>query len=376
MASNDERHPETPTVDAVLARIRAHEFNPVDERSFTVDRTLQADGIADLDDEDWRVRLLAVRDLVRAGDGAVDSIRAGLAAADVQVQYVCATALGVLRADAAVDDLERVASEDGDALARSAAVIALGRIGARSSLNVVRDRYRHDESTDVSHQAELAADRIEKGAVAEPALAAAYRELDPETYGRVTAGDRAPEFTLQDVDGRAWGLDTIGGDDEWTVLIWVFADWCPVCHREFDELIELREELAASNVAVATVECHERYRGRVMVGRELEPEYWFAEESFQAAYTEQIWWPHLLDRAGAVGATYGVDPLAFSVHAEYVNRPATVIIDPSGTVRFAYVGTFWGDRPSVEESLEMIRAEEFAYENPERRAVESAAGER
>lgn len=46
----------------------------------------------------------------------------------------------------------------------------------------------------------------------------------------------------------------------------------------FDELIELRAEFETANVTVATVECHDRYRGRVMVGEEVEPEYWFAEE--------------------------------------------------------------------------------------------------
>jgi len=56
------------SVEAVLDRVRTHTFHPVDETSFTVDRTLEEHGIADLDDDDWRVRLLAVRDLVRLGD--------------------------------------------------------------------------------------------------------------------------------------------------------------------------------------------------------------------------------------------------------------------------------------------------------------------
>lgn len=53
-------------------------------------------------------------------------------------------------------------------------------------------------------------------------------------------------------------------------------------------------------------------------------------------------------------------------------RPATVILDPSGTVRFAYYGSFWGDRLSVEETMEMIQDEEVEYENPERLRVESS----
>ncbi|MFC6942768.1 redoxin domain-containing protein [Salinirubellus sp. GCM10025818] len=360
-----------PPVETILDRVRTHEFHSVDETSFTTDRTLEEHGIADLDDDDWRVRLLAVRDLVRLGDAAASAVAAGLEDDAVQVRYVCATALGVLRARSEIEHLERVVREDPNALARSQAIVALGQIGATRSLDLLRDRYANDDSKDVRHQAELSIDRIEKGAVVEPELEAAYRNLDEDTFEQLVVGESAPSFELPDTDGRTWDLDDSIGDDEWTVLIWVFADWCPVCHREFDELIELREELHDAGVNVATIECHGRYRGRVMVGRELEPEYWFAEDSFIESYTEQIWWPHLLDRAGAVGARYGVDPMAYAVHAAYINRPATIIIDPTGTVRFAYYGTFWGDRPSIEETLEMIRSEEFEFEHPERRQVVS-----
>lgn len=189
----------------VFETVRAHDFHPVDSDSFTIDRELEVHGIADLDDNDWKVRLLAVRDLVRAGTDAAGEIAGGLEDDDVQVRYV------------------------------------------------------------------------------------------------------------------------------------------------------------------ATLEAHDTYRARVMVGKELDPEYWFAEESFQEAYTGNIWWPHLIDRAAAVGARYGIDPMAYAVHAEYINRPATFIIDPEGTVRLAYFGTYWGDRPEMHEVLEMIRTGEFDFEHPERR---------
>ncbi|AXG06362.1 hypothetical protein DU500_07950 [Haloplanus rubicundus] len=359
------------SVETVLDRVRTHEFHPVDETCFTVDRTLEEHGIADLDDDDWRVRLLAVRDLVRLGDTKASNIAVGLEDNDVQVRYTCATALGILRAQSEIGPLERVIRQDPNALARSQAMVALGQIGATQSLDLLRDRYANDDSKEVRHQAELSIDRIEKGAVVEPELEAAYRNLDEDTFEQLAVGEAAPSFELPDTDERTWALEDSIGDDGWTVLIWVFADWCPVCHREFDELIELREKLQAAEINVATIECHGRYRGRVMVGRELEPEYWFAEESFIESYAEQIWWPHLLDRAGAVGARYGVAPMAYAVHAEYINRPSTIIIDRTGTVRFAYYGTFWGDRPSIEEILQMIRSEKFDFEHPERRQVES-----
>jgi peroxiredoxin len=106
-----------------------------------------------------------------------------------------------------------------------------------------------------------------------------------------------------------------------------------------------------------------------MVGKELEPDYWFSKESFNEAYTSKIFWPHLLDRAGAVAARYGADPLAFSVHSEYINRPTTIIVDKEGIVRFSYKGTFWGDRPTIEQTLKMIETGDFSFEHPQRRKI-------
>jgi len=59
--------------------------------------------------------------------------------------------------------------------------------------------------------------------------------------------------------------------------------------------------------------------------------------------------------------------MLFVVHAEYINRPATIVIDPDEEVRFAYYGTFWGDRPSVEKILEMSHSNQFDFEHHERR---------
>jgi alkyl hydroperoxide reductase subunit AhpC len=150
------------------------------------------------------------------------------------------------------------------------------------------------------------------------------------------------------------------------VLIWVFADWCPVCHGEFRELIELRQQFEAATAQVFTLECHDLFPCRVMVGKELEPKYWFSKTSFKDSYTKNIWWPHLVDRAGAVGAEYGVQPMSFTVHAEWINRPSVVIVDKEGIARFAYYGTFWGDRPAIHQLLEMVRSGDYSFDAPKR----------
>lgn len=353
-------------VSQILEQVRLHEFHPLgQDKSMTYDRNLETAGIADLNNDDWRVRLLAVRDLVRAGIDSDHDIIAGLRDSHEHVRQVCAMALGILKSQAAIGSLELVVREDDNAMVRSQAAIALGQIESRGSIELLHERVEDDPSRDVQHQCELAIDQIEKQMGTTEKQLAAFLSLDTTNFESVKIGDQATDFILEDTEGKEWKLGDFK-DNKWVVLIWVFADWCPVCHGEFHDLMELQEEFNNEDVQVFTVECHDLFRGRVMVGKELEPSYWFAKESFKDAYTEQIKWPHLLDHAGAVGAVYGVDPMAFAVHAEYINRPSTVIIDKKGIVQFSYQGTFWGDRPTIEQTIHMIRTENFEFEHPKR----------
>ncbi|MDW7657390.1 MAG: redoxin domain-containing protein [Bacillota bacterium] len=358
---------EASNVPEIFQRIRLHPFHPLnDEQSLTIDQYHNTAGIVDLDNEDWSMRLLAIRDLVRAGTESTSQIINGLFDDSIHVRQLSAMALGILRAKTAVSELERVVSEDVNAMVRSQALISLGQMESEQSLELIRKRQKIDPSRDVRHQCELSIDQIEKKMGATEKLLSAYLSIDASAFKSVRVGELAPGFELDDTEGNRWTLDQFQ-NKRWVVLIWIFADWCPVCHGEFHDLIEQREQFEKAGIQVFTVEIHDTYRGRVMVGQELEPEYWFAKESFKQAYTDKIWWPHLLDRAGVYASIYGADPYAFCVHGEYINRPSTVIIDNQGKVRLAYSGRYWGDRPTIDQTIQMIKSDEFTFDSPERK---------
>ena len=348
----------------IFERVASQDFHPIRD-GFTYDRHLDKHGVADLADPDWRVRLLAVRDLVRLGPPAGPALMAALEHTNGHVRHVAAMTLGILEIQDAASALERVLIEDPDEVVRAQAAVAVRQIGRHESLPVVRQAQAEDPSKDVRHQAQLAAYAIEHGIRPTPELAAAYAGLDGMRFNRVRVGEPAPDFELSDTEGRSWRLSAFRGEKP-VVLIWIFADWCPVCHGEFRELIELREEFEAADIQVFTIQCHDLFPARVMVGKELEPDYWFSKTSFKEAYTQKIWWPHLADRAGAVGAEFGVQPMAFVVHAEWINRPAAIIVDRDGIVRLADYGTFWGDRPTIHQLLHMARTGDYAYTAPKR----------
>ncbi len=325
-------------VQQILDRVRKHNF----------ERNSGYEGVGDLEDEAWRVRTLAIRDLVRAGPAVVPTLTAGLDDENRHVRHVCVTAFGILGVRGAGKDLSGLLGGDPDPIVRGQAAQALGQIGYAQAMSSLERAAGKDESEHVRHRAELAIGRLKEGATSGPELIDAWRGMDEKEFRKLEVGKLAPDFELRSTGGKTWRLSDFK-NDKTVVLIWIFADWCPVCHHEFHDLIQMEEEFRKENIAVMTIECHDRYRCGAMVGG------------------RDLWWPHLVDNAGRIGAMYGVDPMEFIVHDEWINRPATIIVAREGTVRFAYYGTYWGDRPTIKQTLEMIKTNSYRFQHPERR---------
>ncbi len=326
------------TAQKILTRVRKHDF----------ERNSGYDGVGDLADMAWRVRTLAVRDLVRLGSDGVSAWKGSFRDADRHVRHVCVMAAGLLGAEETAGELQRLLAEDPDPIVRGQAAEALGQLRHVESESVLRATAKEDRSEHVKHRAELALVQLKQKQRDDKDLVRQWTELDESTFRLVEVGKAAPDFQLRDTEGNEWRLSDFKGKKT-VMLVWIFADWCGVCHREFHDLIELEEQFKKENVVVATIECHNLYRSRVMVGE------------------RKLWWPHLVDSAGAVAATFGVDPMEFWVHDEWINRPSTIVIDRNGIVRLAYYGTYWGDRPTIEESLRMIQTGSYDFTHPQRR---------
>jgi len=330
-------------VAQILQRMKDHDFS----------KNSGYLGVGDMTDEAWKVRLLAIRDLVRLGESGVSSIRENLANSkwdSSNVRHVCVMALGILGAKDAAPDLVRILENDDHPVVRGQAAQALGEIGYTEGKELLTRISQEDASKHVRHRAELALGRLEQRAFADKELAKKWASLDEKTFNQVEVGKPAPDFELRDTDGKTWRLSDFK-NEKGVLLIWIFADWCPVCQVEFAHLLDSKERFAKNNVQVFTIECHDKYRcGRMSGGRDV-----------------GIWWPHLVDATGSVAAMYNVAPMEFIVHDEWINRPSTIYVDKEGVVRFAYYGTYWGDRPTIEQTLEMLETDTFSFVHPERR---------
>ena len=348
------------TIDAVTN----HPFRPVAD-GMTIEPSSEKAGVEDFSNDDWLVRTRALRDLVRAGGREPGALVSALREESAEVRYLAAAALGILEADEGLDALHDLLTSAPESTVRSQAAISLGQIAAPASERVLEGALSAEEHRDVEPQCRIALDAIRAGGESQRRMRETVAALDERTFRDTRPGDVIESASLPSVDGEEWLLEAhLSGRA--LLLLWVFADWCPVCHHEFNDLIERKADFERLGVEVATLECHDTYRAGVMAGNHPKPRYWYSHRFENLEYGGRRWWPHVMDHGGALGARVGVDPLAFAVHSEFVNRPATVIVDPDGRVTMSYVGTFWGDRPTIGETLDMIESGRYEFRHPER----------
>ncbi len=124
-------------------------------------------------------------------------------------------------------------------------------------------------------------------------------------------GNRAPDFTLQDLDGNDVPLSSFRGS---IVMVNFWATWCQPCKDELPFIQTVSDNWADKNVVVLEVAEKEN--------EDLNTVKQFVTDN---NYTMQM----LFDTDGQVNSLYGVGTI-----------PATFFIDPEGVIQKVQVGSF------------------------------------
>lgn len=138
----------------------------------------------------------------------------------------------------------------------------------------------------------------------------------------IAEGDLAPDFELQDLDGKTVSLRGLRGRP---VLLNFWATWCPPCRAEMPYLQQVFEEWQGKELAVLTIDIGE---SRSTVNNYL--------QSYKLSL------PVLLDIKKTVANKYGF---------RYV--PTTFFIDKDGIIQRMRVGAF-PSKEAIDDYIDTI----------------------
>ncbi len=123
----------------------------------------------------------------------------------------------------------------------------------------------------------------------------------------LNVGERAPDFTLVDLEGNQVSLSDFRGK---TVFVNFWATWCPPCRAEMPEIEAIYQEYKDKDVVVIGVDI-------------LEPEDVVRQYMQQGDYS----WTFVLDTSGEVAGNYRI-----------VAIPTSFFIDREGIIQAVNIG--------------------------------------
>ncbi len=153
----------------------------------------------------------------------------------------------------------------------------------------------------------------------------------PKLGHTMTAASRlvqAPDFTLEDMDGKKFSLKQYRGK---VVLLNFWATWCPPCRREMPSMQRVYEHFKGRNFVV------------LALNQEEDVDQVFA---YEGGLDVSPTFPVLFDKVSKVSHAYGVHGI-----------PTTYLIDKKGYIRFRAIGGREYDHPEVEKMIQKLMQE-------------------
>jgi peroxiredoxin len=161
--------------------------------------------------------------------------------------------------------------------------------------------------------------------------------LAPTDLERVKVGQPAPDFALEDVNGKSVSLSDFRGKKS-VVLVFYRGYWWPFCIAQLGELKSLltKQQKEKAQILAVSVDNHEDSKKLTqMMQKRFEGEFDF---------------PLLEDKEHKVIDRYGL----FNPDGKGWPHPTTLVIDPQGVVRWKFVEVDYKKRPSNEQIRQQL----------------------
>ena len=148
----------------------------------------------------------------------------------------------------------------------------------------------------------------------------------------VSIGEEAPDFTLQDIEGRQVTLSAMTGRSV-TVIVFYRGYWCPYCARQLSELRSLLRANEQVRLLAISVDDHEKTKGVI--------------EKIEGDGNGPVTFTMLSDPGHLVIDSYGLhDPAYDGTRFEGIPHPAVYVVDKTRRVAWAKVESDYKIRPS------------------------------
>jgi len=142
-------------------------------------------------------------------------------------------------------------------------------------------------------------------------LVVAAALVSSAVIANLSAGTRAPNFTLPTLDARSFTLANCFKQRGKVVLLDIWATWCPPCRAEIPFIINLQKKYAKKGVMIVGVAIDEK-------------------KADVSAFVTKM----------GINYTICLDPNGQAISGKYQVRgiPATYVIDKKGVIRFVHSG--------------------------------------
>ena len=151
--------------------------------------------------------------------------------------------------------------------------------------------------------------------------------VNREQFAPIASGSHAPEYTVQALDGNPRALSAYRGQ---TVLLNIWATWCPPCVREMPALQRVHEQLGGDGLKIVAVSVDAAPGAINAWGR---PGGDIRKFMRDLGITFEVLW----DPSGEIETAYGLQGL-----------PTTFLIDREGRIRERVTGwREWDDAATV-----------------------------
>jgi len=143
---------------------------------------------------------------------------------------------------------------------------------------------------------------------------------------KLKKGQPAPDFTLQDIDGKTWKLSDLKGKK--IVMIDFWATWCNICKREMPILQKVYEEYKGKNVEFLGIALDENVAAIKKVVKQ-----------------KGVTYPILVDKDTKV---------ATEIYQLSGPIPYKVVIDLSGTIVYDHIGDYVDYPPEIVDVFDQL----------------------